>query len=46
MSDIQVYFEYIVKKHETVAGNPPVQIYTNKIKKRIVFEINKDYKLE
>ena len=46
MSDIQVYFEYIVKKHETIAGNPPVQTYTNKIKKRIVFEIKTDYKLE
>ena len=46
MSDIQVYFEYIVKKHETIAGNPPVQIYTNKIKKKIVFKIKTDYKLE
>ena len=32
-SDIQDYFEYIIKKHETIANNPPVQIYVNKIKK-------------
>ena len=24
ISDIQDYFEYIIKKHETVADNPPV----------------------
>ena len=35
--DIQDYFEYIIKKHETIADNPPVQIYVNKIKNRIVF---------
>ena len=26
VSDIQDYFEYIIKKHETIADNPPVQI--------------------
>ena len=26
VSDIQDYFEYIIKKHETTADNPPVQI--------------------
>ena len=44
--DIQVYFEYIIKKHETIAGNPPVQIYVNKIKNKIVFKIRRGYKLE
>ena len=34
ISDIQDYFEYIIKKHGTIADNPPVQIYTNKIKKK------------
>ena len=34
VSDIQDYFEYIFKKHETIADNPPVQIYANKIKKQ------------
>ena len=35
VSDIQDYFEYIIKKHETIANNPPVQIYVNKIKNKI-----------
>ena len=46
VSDIQDYFEYIIKKHETIADNPPVQIYVNKIKNRIVFKIRIGYKLE
>ena len=29
ISDIQYYFEYIIKRHETIADNPPLQIYTN-----------------
>ena len=44
--DIQDYFEFIVKKHETIANNPPVQIYVNRIKNRIVFKIKTGYKLE
>ena len=39
VSDIQDYFEYVIKKHETIADNPPVQVYVNKIKNRIVFKI-------
>ena len=46
LSDIQDYFEYIVKKHETIADNPSVQIYVNKTKSRIVFKIKTSYKLE
>ena len=46
ISEIQDYFEYITKKHETIADNPPVQIYTSKIKNRIVFKIKTGYKLE
>ena len=46
MSDVQDYFEYIIKKHETIADNPPVQIYFNKVKNRIVFKIKTGYKLE
>ena len=34
VSDIQDYFEYIIKKHETISDNPSVQIYVNKIKSR------------
>ena len=43
---ISDYFEYITKKHETIADNPPVQIYVNKRKNRIVFKIKTGYKLE
>ena len=46
ISDIQDYFKYIIKKHETIADNLPVQIYVNKIKKKIVFKIKAGYKLE
>ena len=35
-----------MKKHETIANNPSVQTYVNKIKNRIVFEIKTGYKLE
>ena len=41
ISDIQDYFEYIIKK-QTIANNPPVQIFVNKIKNRIVFKIKTD----
>ena len=46
ISDIQDYIEYIFKKHENIADNPPVHIYTNEIKNRIVFKIKTGYKLE
>ena len=44
--DIQDYFEFIIKKHQTLTKNPPVQIYVNGIKNRIVFKIKTRYKLE
>ena len=46
IADIQDYFEFIIKKHQTLTENPPVQIYPNKIKNRIVFKIKTGYKLE
>ena len=46
VSDIEDYFEYIIKKHETIADNPPVQIYVNKMKSRIIFKMKTGYKLE
>ena len=46
IADIQDYFEFIIKKHETLTQNPPVQIYPNKIKNRIAFKIKTGYKLE
>ena len=44
--DIQDYFEFFIKKHETLTESPPVQIYPNKTKSRIVFKIKTGYKLE
>ena len=46
VSDIRDYFEYIIKKHDTVADIPSIQIYTNKIKNRVAFKIKTGYKLE
>ena len=46
IADIQDYFEFIIKKHETLTDNQPVQVYPNKIKKGIVFKIKTGYKLE
>ena len=46
IADIQDYFEFIIKKHETLTENPSIQIYPNKIKNRIIFKIKTGYKLE
>ena len=46
ISDIQDYFEFILKKHETLAEDSPTEIYPNKIKSRFVFKIKTGYKLE
>ena len=46
ISDIQHLFEFIVKKHEALTENPPIQIYPNKIKKRTVFKVKTGCKLE
>ena len=46
ISDIQDYFEFIIKKHETLTENPPIQIYPNKIKNRIIFKVKTGYRLE
>ena len=46
IADIQDYCEFIIKKHETLTENPPVQISSNKIKSRIVFKIKTGCKLE
>ena len=46
VSDIRDYFAYIIKKHETIVDNLPVQIYANKIKNKITFKIKTGYKLE
>ena len=43
---LQNYFEYIIKKHETIAEVSPVLIYVNEINNRIAFKIKSEYKLE
>ena len=39
ISDIQDYFEYILKKHVESVDKPSVQIYVNKIENRVKFKI-------
>ena len=46
ISDIQDYFQYILKKHGENTYKPSIQIYVNKIKNRITFKIKKGYSLE
>ena len=38
ITDIQDHFEFMIKKHETLTEDPPVQIYPNKVKKTIYFQ--------
>ena len=45
IANIQDYFEFIIKKHETLTENPLIQIYPNKIKNRIIFKIKTGDKL-
>ena len=46
ISDIQDYFEYILKKHGENIDNPSIRIYVNKIENRITFKIKTSYYLE
>ena len=46
MSDIQDYFEYILKKHRENTDNPLVKIYVNKIEYRITFRVKNGYSIE
>ena len=46
VSDIQGYFEYILKKHGENIDKPSVQIYVNKIENRVTFKIKNEYDLE
>ena len=46
VSDIQDYFEYILKKHSESVDNPSIRIYVNKIENRITFKIKNGYYLE
>ena len=46
VSNIQDYFEYILKKHGENIDKPSVKIYVNKIENRITFKIKNGYSLE
>ena len=43
---IQNYFEYVIKKHETIADIATILIYPNNVINRILFKIKTGYKLE
>ena len=45
VSDIQDYFEYILKKHGEDIDKPSVQIYVNKVENRVKFKIKNGYSL-
>ena len=45
-ADIQDYFEYINKKHDTVTDNSSISIYVNKIENRYTFKLNAGYYLK
>ena len=46
VSNIQDYFEYILKKHGEDIDKPSVQIYVNKIENRVTFKIKGGFSLE
>ena len=46
VSDIQDYFEYMLKKHSESVDNPSIRIYVNRIENRITFKTKSGYYLE
>ena len=46
VSNIEDYFEYVLKKHGENIDKPSVQIYVNKIENRVTFKIKDGYSLE
>ena len=46
VSDIQDYFEYILKKHGEGIDEPSIERYVNKIETRITFKIKNGYSLK
>ena len=46
VSNIQDYFECILKKHGENVDTPSIKIYVNKIENRITFKIKSGYTLE
>ena len=43
VSDIQDYFEYILKKHSESVDDPPIEIFVSKNENRITFKIKNEY---
>ena len=46
ISDIQDYFEYILKKHSESVDDPPIEIFVSKNENRITFKIKNGYYFE
>ena len=46
ISDIQDYFEYVLKKHSESVDNPSIRMYVNRSENRITFKIKNGYYLE
>ena len=46
VSDLQDYFDYILKKHGENMDNPSINIYVNKVENRITFKIKTEYYLK
>ena len=46
ISDIQDYFEYILKKHSESVDNPPIEIFVGRNENRISLKIKNGYYLE
>ena len=46
VSNIQYYFEYVLKKHGENIDKPSVKIYVHKIENRITFKMKNGYSLE
>ena len=42
ISDIQDYFEYVLKKHSENVDDPLIKIYVNKIENRVTYKIKMD----
>ena len=45
VSQIQNYFEYIIKKYNTVTNNPPITIKVNKIENRITLVLSQTFNI-
>ena len=46
ISDIQDYFEYILKNHSESVDDPPIEIFVSKNENRITFKIKNGYYLK